>query len=155
VQPSSSASALFATENRTDYPGFNGESGFRPRALVDFMKLSNADVAHIAGLSKNSVRYDSGIPAAMFERLEQIATICNLVAQFFEGNAEKTALWFTTKNPMLGDMTPRDMIRFGRYDKLRRFVIGAIVDDQTDQRSLRQAQRRTGPRTSGTVAKSP
>ena len=40
-------------------------------------------------------------------------------------------------------MTPRDMIRFGRYDKPRRFVIGAIVDDQSDQKSLRQAQRRT------------
>jgi hypothetical protein len=79
----------------------------------------------------------------MLERLVQIASICNLVAQFFDGNAEKTALWFTTKNPMLGDMTPRDMIRFGRYDKLRRFVIGAIVDDQSDQKSMRQAQRRT------------
>jgi hypothetical protein len=143
MQPSSSASALFATVNRRDYLGFSGELGFRPRALVDFLNLSNADVAHISGLSKNSVRYDSDIPKAMLERLEQIASICNLVAQFFDGNAEKTTLWFTTKNPMLGDMTPRDMIRFGRYDKLRRFVIGAIVDDQSDQKSMRQAQRRT------------
>jgi hypothetical protein len=139
----SSASPLFATVNRIDYLGFSGESGFRPRSLVDFLKLSNADVAHISGLSKNSVRYDSDIPKAMLERLEQIASICNLVAQFFDGSAEKTTLWFTTKNPMLGDMTPRDMIRFGRYDKLRRFVIGAIVDDQSDQKSMRQAQRRT------------
>jgi hypothetical protein len=143
MQSSSSASALFATVNRTDYLGFSGQEGFRPRALVDFLSLSNADVAHISGLSKNSVRYDSDIPKDMLERLEQIASICNLVAQFFDGSAEKTALWFTTKNPMLGDMTPRDMIRFGRYDKLRRFVIGAIVDDQSDQKSQRQAQRGT------------
>ena len=84
--------------------------------------------------------------SAIKELCDQIAYARNLFETFqhaFGNVAKKTALWFTTKNPLLGDMTPRDMIRFGRYDKLRRFVIGAIVDDQSDQKSLRQAQRRT------------
>lgn len=46
----------------------------------------------------------------------------------FGGDAEKTALWFRTKNPMLGDVSPRDMIRLRRFDRLRRFINGAMAD---------------------------
>ena len=63
----------------------------------------------------------------------EIANICGLVAQFFEGNAEKTALWFKTRNPLLGDISPRDMIRFGRYEKLRRFVMEALEENSAGE----------------------
>jgi hypothetical protein len=47
------------------------------------------------------------------------------VAGYFEGDIEKTALWFRTPNPMLGNISPRDMIRFGRYKRLLKFVTEA------------------------------
>jgi hypothetical protein len=60
--------------------------------------------------------------------LEQIVNIAISVAGFFEGDARKTALWFETPNPMLGGVTPRDMIRHGRYDKLVNSAVQARDD---------------------------
>ncbi len=133
--------ALFSTVSTVDRLGLYADDAFRPKALTDFLGLSNADVSHIAGVSKKSVRYDAAIPREMMERLEQIGNICNMVAQHFAGDATKTALWFKTKNPMLGDIAPRDMIRFGRYDKLRRFVIGALVDQSRNDAVKRRESR--------------
>ena len=135
------ASAVFATIAPDDGLGFYADTAFRPKAVVEFLDLSNADVSHIAGVSKKSVRYDEGVPKDMLERLELIANICNLVAHHFAGDANKTALWFKTKNPMLGDIAPRDMIRFGRYDKLRRFIVGALADQSRDDAAIWRAAR--------------
>ena len=92
------------------------------------MELDKQAVSRISAVSKSSVRYDDNMPHAVRERLEEIASIANMVAGVFDGNVAKTALWFKTRNPMLGDVAPRDMIRLGRYDKLRRFIINSISD---------------------------
>ena len=107
---------------------FGMGSNFDPKAVADFMELDKSAVSRISSVAKSSVRYDSNIPHAVKERLEEIGSIANMVAGVFNGNAEKTALWFKTRNPMLGDVAPRDMIRLGRYDKLRRFIINSISD---------------------------
>jgi hypothetical protein len=39
----------------------------------------------------------------------------------------KPALWFRLPNPLLGDVSPRDMIRYGRLAKLREFVVEALA----------------------------
>lgn len=101
---------------------------FDPKAVADFMELDKQAVSRISAVSKSSVRYDDNMPHAVRERLEEIASIANMVAGVFDGNGAKTALWFKTRNPMLGDVAPRDMIRLGRYDKLRRFIINSISD---------------------------
>lgn len=41
-----------------------------------------------------------------------------LILEFFGGDAAKTTLWFSTKNPLLGGIAPRKMIKAGRYEKL-------------------------------------
>ena len=136
----STQSALFSTVPTADRLGLYADDTFLPKALTKFLGLSYSDVSHIAGVSKKSVRFDAAIPNEVLEHLEQIGNICNMVAQHFEGDAHKTALWFKTKNPMLGDIAPRDMVRFGRYDKLRRFVIGALADQaQNDMAKRRQS----------------
>ncbi len=98
------------------------------KASIDFLDFSKADVSKATGQAKNSIRYDERVPAELEERIKQIANIINLVAEFFEGNPDKTKLWFVTENPMLGNISPRDMIRFGRYEKLRKFIINARND---------------------------
>lgn len=103
-------------------------AAFRPDKVRDFLELQKRDVSRLAGVSVKSVRFDQGIPSAVLEQFEQIAVTCNMVAEVFDGNAAKTALWFKTKNPMLGDVAPRDMIRLSRFDRLRRFVVGALAD---------------------------
>ena len=48
---------------------------------------------------------------------------------FFEGDVAKTALWFRLPNPLLGDVSPRDMIRYGRYARLQEFVVEALAEN--------------------------
>ncbi|MGE0030713.1 MAG: hypothetical protein AB7T20_06310 [Steroidobacteraceae bacterium] len=132
------ANALFRTISPIDHLEFWSNHAFQARSVAEFLELKNSEVAKIAGVAKSSVRYDNEIPRDLRERLEEIANICNLVAQYFEGDAGKTALWFRTKNPILGEISPRDMIRFGRYDKLRRFIVGAQMDRDADRRAIQR-----------------
>ena len=103
--------------NDSDAPDYQ-----RVTELVD---LSRSDVSKVAGVAKQSVRYDNRIPEAVRKRLDEIANICTLVGEFFDGDAHKTALWFRTANPMFGNISPRDMIRFGRYKKLLNYILEA------------------------------
>lgn len=140
----STSSGLFGTVSDRDRLGFYEDDEFKAKSVVEFLQFTNSDVSRLAAVSKNSVRYDELIPREVRERLEEIANICNLVASHFGGDAQKTALWFRTKNPMLGDISPRDIIRFGRYDKLRRFVIGALSDAAMGNRMRERVTGKTG-----------
>lgn len=64
------------------------------------------------------------------QRLEEIGDTMNLVAQVFDGDVEKAVAWFQTRNPLLGGVAPRDMIRLGRYERLRK-VIGTMTEQRT------------------------
>ena len=119
---------LFQTVSSSDPLRFGRGGHFHPEKVRDFLNLKNDDVSKLANVSVKSVRFDDAIPTAVLERFEEIANTCNMVAEVFGGDTEKTALWFRTKNPLLGDVSPRDMIRLRRFDRLRRFVVGAIAD---------------------------
>jgi len=95
------------------------------KRIADLTKLSKADLSKIAQVAKSSVRFDAHIPEPVAARLREIANIANLVAEFFAGDAQKVGLWFEIANPMLGNVSPRDMIRIGRYKRLLNFVIDA------------------------------
>jgi hypothetical protein len=123
-----SAAALFSNLPKGDPLGFGMGGRFHPEKVRDFLQLKKDEVSRLADVSINSVRFDAAIPAAVLERFEEIAVTCNMVAEAFGGDADKTALWFRTKNPMLGDVSPRDMIRLRRFDRLRRFIIGAMAE---------------------------
>jgi predicted nucleotidyltransferase len=114
---------LFRSIPDSDYLGFWGGGRLDPYAVVRFLHFSKADVASIAGVSPASVRFDHKIPADVLARLTQIAGVCGLVAQYFDGDASKTALWFTMANPLLDHIAPREMILLGRGEALRRFIV--------------------------------
>jgi hypothetical protein len=92
----------------------------------DVVGLTNSDLSRVAHVAKNSVRFDERIPPALKERMEQIANCALMVARYFNGDARKVSLWFGAPNPMLGNVSPRDMIRYGRFAKLQRFISGAL-----------------------------
>lgn len=121
-----SAALLFSTVPAHDYLQFWQAGRFQPQRVVRFLGLSKAEVAQLAGIAVSSVRFDGKAPRDLTERLSEIAATCTLVAQFFEGNAIKTGLWFKTANPMMGDVSPREMIRQGRHTEVRRFVMEAV-----------------------------
>lgn len=132
--------ALFQNVPSSDPLRFGRGSQFHPEKVRDFLQLKKDDVSKLANVSVKSVRYDDAIPIAVVERFEEIAATCNMVAEVFDGDREKTALWFRTKNPMLGDVSPRDMIRLRRFDRLRRFVVGAIADMAASRKQPNHAE---------------
>ncbi|MCB0638359.1 MAG: DUF2384 domain-containing protein [Lewinella sp.] len=122
---------LYDTVSKSDPLEFWANHGLDYSRVSNFLELNKKELSKVAGVSAQSVRFDHKIPNDLKERLEQIANICNLVAEFFDGDAEKTALWFRTPNPMLGDLSPRDMIRYGRYKRLQKFVMNAREESAT------------------------
>ncbi|MFI5206010.1 MAG: hypothetical protein ACHQVK_03640 [Candidatus Paceibacterales bacterium] len=100
--------------------------GDTPKEVVNFLKFDTNDVSTAVGIAKSSVRYDEKMPKNLEQRLQEIAIICELVAGYFNGDVKKTALWFGIKNPALGGISPRDMIRIGRYQKLEKFIRNAL-----------------------------
>jgi uncharacterized protein (DUF2384 family) len=126
--------ALFNTVPSRDYLQLWQAGRFHPRRVVRFLDLAKEDVARLAGLAVASVRFDRKAPHDLLERLTELAAICTLVAQVFEGNAIRTALWFKTPNPLLGDVSPREMIRTGRQDRLRRVVWDALAEQPAAHR---------------------
>jgi hypothetical protein len=121
--------ALFNTVPKEDYLEFF--KGKRPdyNRVVQFNHYKKEDVARATGVNIHSVRYDEKIPKELEERLKEWANLFNLVAEFFDGDAKKTELWFSVSNPMLGDIPPRDMIRIGRYKKLLSFVLNSLAEN--------------------------
>lgn len=124
---------LFDTVPSTNYLGFFSEGGVdattvhvlspeQVQEVKTFLKLDRKDVAKISEVAVSSVRFDSSMSKSISDRFKQIAVICELVAEVFNGNAEKTYLWFTLPNPLLGNVSPRDMIRAGQYSRLMQFV---------------------------------
>ena len=121
------AAQLFQTVPRQDHLGFWADQTLNAKKVAAFLDLDKREVAKVASVAPSSVRFDHKIPIEVRERLEEIASTISLVAQFFEEETTKTALWFRTKNPLLGEVSPREMIRLGRYEKLRRFVTEAVM----------------------------
>lgn len=113
---------------------FGHGSQFNPKLVASTLGFQKQDVSRIARVSVKSVRYDEKIPVEVRDRMEEIAQTANLVAQAFEGDVERTVTWFRTANPLLGDIAPRDMIRMGRYERLRKFIINAMLERQADGR---------------------
>jgi len=102
-------------------------TGNTAKNVVNFLELDASDISRSIGISKKSVRYDDKIPKELMLRLQEIAVVCELVAIYFDGIEKKTALWFRIKNQALGGLAPRDMIRFGRFKKLEKFIRNALA----------------------------
>lgn len=121
---------IFDTVPKKDYLALLKDSKPRYNRITEFLEFSKEDVSKATGVPLNSVRYDNKIPAELHERIREWATLLNFVAGHFQGGPDKTILWFTTINPLLGNVTPRDMIRFGRYKKLFKFVFNALAENK-------------------------
>ncbi|MBI4309127.1 MAG: hypothetical protein HY591_02230 [Candidatus Omnitrophica bacterium] len=121
---------IFDTVPDQDYLSLFEKGKPQHNRIVKFLDLGNEDVSRATGVPLSSVRFDGKMPIELQERIEEWATLFNLVAGHFQGDAVKTALWFTTLNPLLGNVKPRDMIRFGRYKKLFKFVVNALAENR-------------------------
>jgi uncharacterized protein (DUF2384 family) len=122
--------ALFGTIANEDYLSLFPSGGTDYEKVVHFLDFKKKDVARASNVALHSVRYDPPkMPKELQDRIQEWAVALNLVAQFFR-DEQKTVLWFKTPNPLLGDITPRDMIKIGRFKKLRRFILQALSENE-------------------------
>ena len=121
---------LFSTVPDKDYMGWVQAGAPKHNAVLSFFNFGKAEVASATGVPAGSVRYDARMPEPVRLKMLEWATLVNLVAQFFAGDLEKTALWFTLPNPLLGNVSPRDMIRYGRYETLRDFIHTSLSENR-------------------------
>lgn len=140
----STPESLFKTVYGRDSLKFWQGNALNYQKVRDFVGLDTKDVSRLTGVAKSSVRYDAKAPKEVREHLENVANICNLVFGFFNSDV-KTKLWLQTPNPMLGNASPRDMIRFGRYQKLLRFVTQALEEGK-ERGEAAQKSAATPPR---------
>lgn len=124
------AAALFNTVSPKDVGQFFGKGGeVEAEKVVKFLKYKKEDVAVASDVPMSSVRYDERMPIELRQRMVEWATAINLVATYFN-NLDRTMLWFQVSNPLLGDMSPRDMIRVGRFKKLQKFIQTALAENK-------------------------
>ena len=95
---------------------------FQAKRVAKALGLTKTDLSRLAQVAAASVSYDDSMPEEVRRLLEQIGKTIQLVAGAFGGDAERTIAWFKARNPMLGDVSPLEMIRLGRHERLRKFV---------------------------------
>jgi hypothetical protein len=124
-----SGPALFDSVPREDYLTLfpSGETDYQ--RTVGVLGFRKEDVAKASNVPVQSVRYDRKMPKALEDRVREWAVALALVAQYFK-DGQKTILWFKTPNPLLGNIAPREMIRIGRFNKLHRFIINALAENE-------------------------
>ena len=128
------APTIFSTVPKKDYLGFYSGDNLDYQGVVKFAELEKKDISRAVGIPVTSIRYEeSKIPHELKERLLEWAALFNLVAEYFHGDARKTALWFKVPNPLLGNLTPRDTIRIGRFKRLMSFVLNTVGESRKDK----------------------
>jgi hypothetical protein len=54
----------------------------------------------------------------------------NPVLSYFSGDRNKAFLWFDTKNPGLGNISPNEMLAMNRQGNLKKFIESALEESQ-------------------------
>ncbi len=125
----SASAQLFSSVPRKDVLHLFDKSSGEPnyKRTIELLNFSKNDVAAAADVPQTTVRYDQRMSDDLKERIKEWAIAIGLVAEFF-GDEGKTLLWFSSPNPMLGGLRPRDMIKIGRFNKLHKFILNALQE---------------------------
>ena len=97
--------------------------------LINFLGLTVEDISKFTGVPKADIIVDSKTSIITSEKLHAIAIMCQKISDFYQGDGESVVDWFQFANPLLGNISPTDMIRFGRLDKLSLFIDRLIEGD--------------------------
>jgi hypothetical protein len=119
---------LFASVPEKNYLDLQDADGsYNAKKVAEFLKLNRRDLARAVSIPLSSVRFDERMTPELKKRITEIAVICEQVAGYFKGNVQKTSLWFSLPNTLLGNISPLHMIKLGRYKKLYHHVQNALA----------------------------
>lgn len=68
------------------------------------------------------------------ELKEDVALIRKMVLGFFNGNEAKTDLWFESANPLLGGISPNQMVKADRTLRLAHFVEQQLAENELPEK---------------------
>ena len=54
----------------------------------------------------------------------------DLIFKFFEKEPWKALVWWQAPNPLLGGISPVDMLKIGREEKLLKFIKGQLAENE-------------------------
>lgn len=83
----------------------------------------------------------------LLEYGRQYEEIVQMVAPLFEKNYsaaganQKAKAWMREPNPLLGYMSPRDMIRCGKFEKLKKFIETSLRENENPAADAIKAQQ--------------
>ena len=100
--------------NKNDKEYINSREGFIEK-ISDVLKFNDEQIADIANISSNTIK----------ETLIELVVIINMVNSHYN-NLAKTSLWFELPNSQFYGETPKNIILFGKYEKLLGFVSDTI-----------------------------
>ena len=63
--------------------------------------------------------------------------IFETVLKHFDGDTKVTAQWMATENPLLGNITPNQMMRNGRSAKLYKFIMESLGENKKPDTSTK------------------
>ena len=126
--PVPARSALWGSVAPDHFDVFGAEGKPNVKRIADIMNLERKEIARATRVDVKKVRLDDKLPKEVVEWFAVWGTALNLVGDFFKDN-KKTALWFKTANPMLGSVSPRDMILSGRGKSLLEFIQTALAEN--------------------------
>jgi hypothetical protein len=119
-------SKIFAVVPEGDLFGIKTNGSFDYQEAARFLDMNKKAVARAAGVSEASVRYDARMPNDLKEFFLELISVVALVSNQFKEDREKTRLWFSMPNPLLGGVTPIQMILLGKHKKLIKFIQRSI-----------------------------
>ena len=61
------------------------------------------------------------VPDVFRQRIKEWNTILDLLDVHFK-DRKKSTDWIFELNPLLGNVTPNDMIKMGRFERLKKFI---------------------------------
>lgn len=117
---------IFANVPKGDLFGIKANNHFNYKIAADFLGLNKKEVAKAAGISQSSVRYDERMPTDLKDFFLELISVLSVVSSNLEDDKERTRLWFSLPNPMLGGLSPVQMILIGKHKKLMKFIERSI-----------------------------
>lgn len=65
--------------------------------------------------------------------MSEMPEIRALLREFFGNDPKKIELWLDTKNPLLGGLSPMEMVHVGREEKLLEFVKTSLAENERSE----------------------
>lgn len=113
---------IFSNIPQGDLFGIKTAGSFDYQEAARFLGMNKREVAKAAGVAESSVRYDERMPTGLKDFFMELISVLSVVSSQLEQDKEKTLLWFNMPNPMLGGVSPLQLILIGKHKKLMKFI---------------------------------